>query len=919
MEKMKKKYNRDRLLVKFSGLLFLYVIIAPVYLGAFEPNKEPPVYQVPWFYLLIAVGFVFAVIVWYRFKLRQLTASKEALNRLVEEQTEELEKAKEEAVDANRAQSRFFANISHEFRTPLTLIIGPLEQILAAKPGKEIEIKADMMLRNSRRLLNLINQLLELAKFESGKMKLAAVELDIVSFLRSIIMYFESQARQKSVELVFSNKEESILLFFDSGKIEKVITNLVSNALNYTPAYGKVTVTVQQAGASGHFPEGCVEISVRDTGKGIPAEQLSLIFDRFYRGEDCPEFHRKDSGLGLALTKELVDIHHGDISVKSRCQPAPDRGTEFLMRLPLGQVHLKPDEIIQPGKPDEPVDSLEMPAAHVFSGETEDTVEPGPGKNGAADHGETAGETEKPVVLVVDDNADVRYCIRGSIEEDYYVVEAADGGEGILRAREIIPDLVVSDVMMPGTDGYQLCRTLKNDVLTSHIPVILLTAKNTEESELEGLESGADDYIVKPVSSSLLMSRARNLIELRRQLQRERKNRMTFQPGEIPVSPIDDKFYLKMQETVDTNMSEPDFNVEALSRALEMSQTTLNRKVRALTGKTPTHFIRDYRLKRAAQLLETRAGNISTVAGMVGFSDKSYFTRCFKEQFNRLPSELQSGGTGDVPDFAGPIVHPGMHGDESRNGDPGKDVILVVEDNADTRYFIRENFETGYHVVEAVDGREGIARARELIPDLIISDIMMPHVNGRELCLALKKDIRTSHIPIILLTAKASEDSMIEGLETGADDYVTKPFNTKTLGARVKNLINLRSDLHKKRSRELALMPDKITESNLDKEFMDELDAVIKKNMGDPDFNVEQLAIKLYMSSATVYRKVKALTGEIPSEYIRSSRLRHAAELLKNKSGSVTEVAFEVGFNSRAYFTQCFKEKYHQLPSVYSG
>jgi CheY-like chemotaxis protein/AraC-like DNA-binding protein len=255
--------------------------------------------------------------------------------------------------------------------------------------------------------------------------------------------------------------------------------------------------------------------------------------------------------------------------------------------------------------------------------------------------------------------------------------------------------------------------------------------------------------------------------------------------------------------------------------------------------------------------------------------------------------------------------------EKSPPGRRGQEIILVVEDSEDARGYIRESLEPGYHVVEAGDGSEGIARAMEIIPDLVVSDIMMPGTDGYELCRVLKKDVRTCHIPIVLLTAKAAEESMIRGLETGADDYITKPFNTNILLARIKNLIRLRSHLQNKRNREMTLLPAKVSESEIDREFLKELNAVIEKNLEDPGFNVEQLAKKLYMSSATLYRKIQALSGEIPSEYIRSYRLHKAAQLFKDNFGSVTEVAFEVGFTSRAYFTKCFKEKFHQLPSVY--
>jgi AraC-like DNA-binding protein len=414
----------------------------------------------------------------------------------------------------------------------------------------------------------------------------------------------------------------------------------------------------------------------------------------------------------------------------------------------------------------------------------------------------------------------------------------------------------------------------------------------------------------------------RNLIDLRRQLQLEQKNRMTLRPEGITVSPLDDECYRRLQDTIETHLSDPDFSVEALCRVLDMSQATLYRKIHALTGKSPSLFLRSFRMKRAAQLLEADIGSVSEVADMVGFPDKSYFAKCFKEQFHCLPSDVQSAGAAAVVDHDSPVLPEGV---DSSTCDPGpapvtpggQETILLVEDSEDARDYIRESLAPDYRVVEAVDGSDGIARAMEIIPDLVVSDIMMPGTDGYELCRVLKKDIRTSHVPIVLLTAKATEISMIRGLETGADDYITKPFNANILSARIKNLIQLRSHLQNRRNRELSLLPARVSESDIDREFMTELNAVIEKNLDEPGFNVEQLAKKLYMSSATLYRKIQALSGEIPSEYIRSYRLRRAAQLFKENFGSVTEVAFGVGFNSRTYFTKCFKEKFHQLPSVY--
>jgi signal transduction histidine kinase/DNA-binding response OmpR family regulator/ligand-binding sensor domain-containing protein len=900
--------------------------------AVFKFRVLPPWTKTWWAFLLYALTGLFIIFLVVKWRSWKLVREKQRLENIIKERTKEIKKKNlqlleqsKKLAEMDRVKSRFFTNISHEFRTPLTLIMGPLEQRLSNCKDKQQQQEIHMMLRNSRRLLNLVNQLLELARLDSGKMKLAASLQNISLFLKNMVKYYEPLALQNKLDIDFHGEEQDITLYFDPEKLEKIMANLLSNAVKYTPAPGKITVSVRKITNTPVFPFGCVEISVRDTGAGIPQNQLPYIFNRFYRANGSHEHRQKGSGIGLALTKELVALHHGEINVHSSDREGHSRGTEFIVRLPLGKEHLQPGETVESEETGNRLvfeEPGQLTTADTYAaGEVTEAEEPPDNHPKTEESRSQTGKPMKPIAMVVEDNPIERLYIKTTLETQFNVIEAADGKEGIKQAKEIIPDLIVSDIIMPGADGCQLCRLLKKDVLTSHIPIILLTVKGSEEDILQGLETGADDYIIKPFNKSILMVRARNLIDLRHQLQIERKNRMSLQPGEILVSSIDEKFYKKLQDILETHMSDPDFNVEALSRILSMSRATLYRKIYALTGNTPTQFIRSYRLKRAGQLLEAHAGNISEVADRVGFPDKSYFSRCFKEQFHCVPSEYPpwrtDGRPGPDEAEADTDTSPTRAAVTTGIYEPGQDVILVVEDNNDARHYIRGCLEPDYRVVEAADGTEGLARAMEIIPDLIISDIIMPGIDGYELCEILKKDVRTSHIPIVLLTAKASEESIIRGLETGADDYITKPFNAKILTARIKNLIRLRSHLQKKRNLEMMLLPIKISESEIDRTFMKKLNAVIEKNLSEPDFNVEQLAKKLHMSSTTLYRKLLALSGEIPSDYIRSCRLRRAAQLLQNNFGSVTEVAFEVGFNSRAYFTRCFKETFHQLPSVY--
>jgi signal transduction histidine kinase/ligand-binding sensor domain-containing protein/DNA-binding response OmpR family regulator len=587
---------------------------------------KPYFYQTGWFYGLCAVAAALMVFVGYRLRVRQLKAREKELSLMVESRTRQLAEQSEKLKEMDRVKSRFFANISHEFRTPLTLIMGPLENVLSENRGRKLTENINMALRHSQRLLTLINQLLDLSKLDSGKMQLHASKQNIIPFLKGVVGAFQSLADQKKLDLIFHTKEEDITLYYDAEKMEKVVGNLLANAVKFTPAGGKITVSAAAHTAKEeNDPSGQLEITVCDTGIGIPEEQLPYIFDRFYQADGyfSHEHKHKGSGIGLALAKELVTLHHGDIQVASQ----EGKGTEFTICLPLGADHLKAEEIagefeFEPG----PGISPKIPGYDSIEQEEE-----------TGDVDIDAGEQERDVILVVEDNPDVRKYIRGPLEVEYTVIEAANGEEGIEKAREIIPDLIISDVMMPRKDGYQLCDVLKKDVKTSHIPIILLTAKASEDSVVEGLETGADDYITKPFNIKILLARIKNLIDLRRRLQETIQREMILQPTEIVVSSIDREFMKELKEAIEKNLSDMEFGVDGLAKTLYMSRATLNRKVRALTGESTNQFIQSYRLKRAAQLLKANFGNVTEVAFEVGFSSSNYFTRCFKEKFHQLP------------------------------------------------------------------------------------------------------------------------------------------------------------------------------------------------------------------------------------------------------------------------------------------
>ncbi|MCP5107926.1 MAG: response regulator [bacterium] len=629
--------------------------------GMFQFKILPPWYRTWWAFLLYGIGFfllMFLVVKWLSGKLerekkildhtvKERTIQLNEKNQQLEKQTLKLKDQSEKLKEMDKVKSRFFTNMSHEFRTPLTLIMGPMEQMLSGNRDNEQKNKLKMMMRNSQRVLTLINQLLDLSRFDSGKMTLSAAPQNIVSFLKGIVASFLELAKSNKLDLEFCPEEEEISLYFDAQKMEEVMYNLLINAVKFTPAGGKITISVsidqEEALKEGKGVPGYVKISVRDTGIGIPQEEFTHIFDRFYQARSLTEKTHKGTGIGLALTREIVVLHHGKIEVHS----SEGKGTEFVILFPMGKEHLTPAEITAaPQTPFAHERGKEIETLYMTAEEQSDECVENQTDTVKKDKTEEQ-ELEKNVILVVEDNADVRTFIRGPLEALYTVVETSDGKEGIKKAKEIIPDLIVSDIMMPKADGYQLCRDLKKDIATSHIPIILLTAKASDESIIQGLETGADDYVTKPFNTKMLLSRIKNLIDLRRQLQLNIQREKMLLPPEISVSSQDEEFLKEFQDIIEKNLSEEDFNVDRLSEKLFMGRSTLFRKVQALTGETPNQFILSYRLERGAQLLRENFGNVTEVAMEVGFSSSTYFSTCFKEKFHQSPSAyLASQGPG---------------------------------------------------------------------------------------------------------------------------------------------------------------------------------------------------------------------------------------------------------------------------------
>jgi signal transduction histidine kinase/ligand-binding sensor domain-containing protein/DNA-binding response OmpR family regulator len=574
----------------------------------------PPWWKTWWAYLLYTLVIISVFIVSTRFYLnRQRLRQKLVLESEHAEKLEELAKMK----------SDFFANISHEFRTPLTLILGPAEKIKkneSANPVKD----ADIIARNSNRLLQLVNQLLDLSKLDAGKLKLEASPGNIISFLKGIALSFESLSEARDVMIKLKSDKEFIEVYFDREKMVKVFSNLLSNAFKFTPERGNVVITIVQKSNN------IVEIRIRNTGIGIPQKELPKLFDRFYQVDSSQTKEYEGTGIGLALVKELIELHHGSISVASKESNPEEKEkgwTEFTISLPLGRAHLKDEEISiadkETHKEETPVEAPEYLSPRTII------------------ESEAKQDETKTTILVVEDNYDMREYIKESLSDTYAVEEAVNGEQGVRIAETIIPDLIISDLMMPKMDGNELTRILKNDERTSHIPIILLTAKSGQENKIEGLQTGADDYLTKPFDLKELRVRVENLISVRRKLQEKfSKGEFLSKPVEKKLKSIDERFLAKVLEVIEKHISEEEFSIEECSSEVGLSRTHFHKKLRALVGKSPSQYVRTVRLYRAKQMIEEEKGNVSEVAYSVGFSSPAYFSRCFKEEFGYTPKNL---------------------------------------------------------------------------------------------------------------------------------------------------------------------------------------------------------------------------------------------------------------------------------------
>jgi signal transduction histidine kinase/DNA-binding response OmpR family regulator len=588
---------------KYYSFLFILGLLSTflLYTRLLGWLEIEPIYKASYY-------FFFAEFFFFIFFLGRIIRNTELNKTLIEQQLRLNIEQNNKLKELDNIKTQFFTNISHELRTPLTLLTAPIQELLIRYPTDSL---LPLMNRNAQRLMTLINQLLDISKLEAGQMTLEMAQTNVPKYLNTLVTSFASLADSKDLSFQFRQNTQTAEGFIDHDKIDKIVNNLISNAIKFTPEGGHVQVDSHISA-----DEKWLTITVADTGIGIPSEKLPKIFDRFYQVDGSVNRKYEGTGIGLALVKELVEVLQGSIDMESTV----GKGTTFVIKLPIDYMTWKKNivEISQQPKSQQTVLATDSEASPLPAGLSD----------------------EVDMLLIVDDNADIRAYIRSIFEAKYQIVEAANGREGIVKAQEITPNLIISDLMMPEIDGFEFCKYLKNNELTSHIPVIMLTAKANIESRIEGFELGADDYLIKPFNAKEIQVRVKNLIEKQQKLQEYFSGKtIDLKPNEIRINSIDVVFINKAKEILEKHLSNKDFGAEEFAREMALSQKQFLRKLKALTNLTINEFIRDFRLQRAANLLSQKAANISEIAFQVGFESLSYFAKTFKEKFGKLPSE----------------------------------------------------------------------------------------------------------------------------------------------------------------------------------------------------------------------------------------------------------------------------------------
>jgi len=515
----------------------------------------------------------------------------------------------------------FFTNMSHELRTPLTLIISPLEKLINQINDTSIQQHLYTIKKNAYRLLQIVNQLLDFRKLDAFGLQYNPSMNDIVSFTHDIVLSFSDIAEIKGINYIFNTNIKELVMEFDPDKYEKILYNLLSNAFKYTFEKGTIAIELNFHEEINIHEEkpilfGELILKIKDNGIGITEDMKEKIFDQFVQGKNISSLIEQGTGIGLALVKEYVNIHKGTIEIES----TEGKGSCFVVKLPVFKTSNK-------------INKSELTETMVIQKEGIDS--------------ELIIQGQK-TMLIVEDNEELRFYLKDNFKEKYKIYEAENGQKGLSIAIKVIPDIIITDIMLPLMDGITLCKKIKSNENTSHIPVIILTALSDIDNQVKGIETGADDYIIKPFNFKILEAKINKLVEKQKNKQEVFSNKIVIEPKEIAITSLDEKFMQKALDIVEKNINNPQFTVESLSNEMGMSRMLLYKKILALTGKSPIEFIRTMRMKRAAQLLMKSQLNVSEIAFMVGFNDAKYFSMCFKKEFNMLPSEYKKNYSNNI-------------------------------------------------------------------------------------------------------------------------------------------------------------------------------------------------------------------------------------------------------------------------------
>ncbi|HEY4207090.1 MAG TPA: hybrid sensor histidine kinase/response regulator transcription factor, partial [Puia sp.] len=563
----------------------------------------PPFWKTGWAYALYVVAILGLL-----YFARQMVVRRARMRFSLEQERENARNMHE----IDRMKIRFLTNMSHELRTPLSLILAPVEKLLE-QPARQAPIpQYEMIRRNARRLLHLVNQLLDFRKMEANELKLNPRPGNILQFIKDVSMSFVDLADRKHISFNYlASSTSPLCTSFDHDKLERILFNLLANAFKFTPVNGRVWVEVSTTDVNEDEVE--LYIKVRDTGIGIAADQQERIFDRFFQTKTPDSILNQGSGIGLAITLEFVKMHRGRVTVESEI----NKGSCFTIMLPCKRLDI--DESLA-----SPAEEIELPAIKL-------PAHPVQSPNG-----------KKKSILIVEDNEDFRFYLKDNLRRTYTIHEASDGRDGWKKALALHPDLIVSDISMPVMNGIELCKKIRTDLRTQQIPVILLTALTEEHTQLKSLETGASDFIAKPFNFEVLQSRVRNLLEYKETIKNIYQRQVDAGPAHIEIRSADDEFLQSVLSELEKNITNPDLSVEEMSHLLNTSRSTFYKRLLLITGRTPVEFIRYFRLKRGSELLEKSQMNISEIAYTVGFNNPKYFAQQFKQEFDMAPSAYRA-------------------------------------------------------------------------------------------------------------------------------------------------------------------------------------------------------------------------------------------------------------------------------------